>query len=445
MSRGTSLLENYIDAKATYHSHIQEPSVSPRKSTGKSMGGELELQARFYAGDFGLTWRGIDGEHIEALHLGEWNREPGPDFVGVALRIDGKDVHGDIEIDREDLDWERHGHAINPAFDNVVLHLFFRPSKKRCFTRTSKHQVIPQVWLTLDQSGGVKKARSATSRLDPMELDEVLEAAVRYRLAVKRERWFRAQALHGTTEALFQAVAMALGYKNNKVPFLLVAQRVRWGRARTKQGEALLFGIAGFLAAEQFDTAGSDSRDYARGLWNIWWTVRAREERLMLPGDSWNFSASRPSNHPHRRLGALAAIATNFPKLEEALHGKSPKAFLDYFAGLSHPFWEGHASTAGVPLQRPCALVGMDRATEMTANLFAPLQDLEDSLRVLSSLKCINVSAKVKRAILWLGVDAAHAKPLLATARGQQALLQLYEDFFPAQPEDFFPELRRSG
>lgn len=165
----------------------------------------------------------------------------------------------------------------------------------------------------------------------------------------------------------------------------------------------------------------------------------------MLPKDSWNFSASRPSNHPHRRLGALATIATSFTKLEEVIHGKSHEALLDYFADLSHPFWEAHASLAGMPLQRPCALVGIDRATEMTANLFAPLQDPEDSLRILSSLKCINVSSKVKRALLWLGVDAAHSRTLTTTAHGQQALLQLYEDFFPAAPEDFFPEIRRSG
>ncbi|MEX1117691.1 MAG: DUF2851 family protein [Terrimicrobiaceae bacterium] len=441
MNRGASLLENYLEAKASHLSRIKEPSPSPHAV----IGGELELQARFYAGEFGLTWRGIDGEQIEALHLGEWNREPGPDFVGAALRVDGKEMRGDIEIDREDLDWERHGHATNPAFDNVVVHAFFRPSKNRFFTRTSKHQMVPQVCLTLETAAGAKKAKGAASRVDPGELDDVLESAVRYRLAVKRERWFRAEALHGTTEALFQAVAMALGYKNNKVPFLLVAQRVRWERARTPEGEALLFGIAGFLGAEHFDAAGSDSREYARGLWNTWWAVRAREERLMLPQDSWNFSASRPSNHPHRRLGALAAIATNLPALEDVIHGKSSKAFLEFFARLSHPFWQDHASLSGVPLQRSCALVGRDRATEMTANLFAPLQEWEESLKVLSSLKCINVSSKVKRAIRWLGVDAAHAKTLMATARGQQALLQLYEDFFPALPEDFFPEIRRSG
>lgn len=435
------MLKNYVEARASRHSRIKEESERSRKPPG----GELELQARFYAGDFGLRWRGIDGEQIEALHLGEWNREPGPDFVGASLRIDGKEVSGDIELDREDLDWERHGHATNPAFDNVVLHLFFRSSKRRLFTRTTKHQLIPQVLLSFEHEGGGGRVRGATSPVDPIALEEVLEAAVRYRLAVKRERWFRAEALHGPSEALFQAVAMALGYKNNKVPFLLVAQRVRWERARAKEGEAMLFGIAGFLGAEQFDSAGAESRDYARALWNSWWTIRERDHRLMIPKGSWNFSASRPSNHPHRRLGALAAIATNFAKLEAGIQTKSPTAFLDFFAGVTHPFWEGHASLTGMPLPKPCALVGRDRAIEMTANLFVPLKEPEDSLRILSSLKCLNVSSKVKRAIQWLGVDAAQAKTIIATAYGQQALLQIYADFFPAQPEDFFPEIRRSG
>jgi len=441
MSRGASLLKNYLEARASRHSRIEEQAERSRKPPG----GELEWQARFYAGDFGLRWRGVDGEQIEAVHLGEWNREPGPDFVGASLRIDGKDVSGDIELDREDLDWERHGHATNPAFDNVVLHLFFRSSKRRLFTRTSKHQLIPQVLLSFEHEGGVGRARGVSAPVDPIALEEVLEAAVRYRLAVKRERWFRAEALHGPTEALFQAVAMALGYKNNKVPFLLVAQRVGWKRARTREGEALLFGIAGFLGAEQFDSAVAESRDYARGLWNSWWTVRERDHRLMIPEGSWNLSASRPSNHPHRRLGALAAIATNFARLEAGIQGKSPTEFLDFFAGITHPFWERHASLTGMPLQKPCALVGKDRAIEMTTNLFVPLQDPEDSLRILSALKCLNVSSKVKRAIQWLGVDAMQAKTIVATAYGQQALLQIYTDFFPAQPEDFFPEIRRSG
>jgi hypothetical protein len=440
MSRAAVLLENYLEARTSRASLVREESETSRKPPG----GELEWQARFYAGDFGLRWCGIDGEQIEAVHLGEWNREPGPDFVGASLRIDGKDVSGDIEIDREDMDWERHGHATNPAFDNVVLHLFFRSSKRRLFTRTSRHQLIPQVLLSFEREGGAGRARPASPPVDPAALEEVLEAAVRYRLAVKRERWFRAEALHGPTEALFQAVAMALGYKNNKVPFLLVAQRVRWERARAKDGEALLFGIAGFLGAEQFDSAGAQSRDYARGLWNSWWTVRERDHRLMIPKGSWNFSASRPSNHPHRRLGGLAAIATNFDRLEAGIRGKSFRTFLDFFDGLTHPFWDGHASLTGTPLQKPCALVGRDRAIEMTANLFAPLQDPEDSLQTLAALKCLNVSSKVKRAIAWLGVDVIHAKSITATAHGQQALLQIYADFFPAQPEDFFPEIRRS-
>jgi hypothetical protein len=431
-----SLLPNYLLARQTPLARVCESPRPPRVTTG-----ELELQAAFYAGDFGLNWLGVDGENIEAIHLGEWNREPGPDFVGARLRMDGREFLGDIEIDREDVDWERHGHATNPAFDHVILHVMFHRSQKRLFTRTSKNAHVPQVVLSMGSRSTARPPLRRTPQ-DPGDLQEVLEAAARFRLSKKRERWLRAEALHGTENAFFQAAATSLGYKNNKVPFLLTAQRVGLQRASNPEGEALLFGIAGFLGAEKFDVAGADARSYARSLWDIWWTCRDRDSRLMLAPEAWNFSATRPANHPHRRMGALAAIATNIQGFSACLGKADPAKFLNLCANLHHPFWESQASLSGVKLKTPCALLGVDRATEMAANLLAPAADMDHGMKMLASLRCLNCSSKVKRALTWLGVPAAHSPSLITHALGQQALLQIYEDFFPADPEDVLRTIR---
>ena len=63
---------------------------------------ELELQAKIFSGEFGVSWRGEDGESIEILHFGVWNREPGPDFSGAQMLINRKKISGDIEIERVD-------------------------------------------------------------------------------------------------------------------------------------------------------------------------------------------------------------------------------------------------------------------------------------------------------------------------------------------------------
>ena len=82
--------------------------------------------------------------------------------------------------------------------------------------------------------------------------------------------------LRGHEEALFEAVAAAMGFKNNKIPFLLVAQRSSLARAKMEDGEALLFGLAGFLSAGHFDLGDRDARGYLKRLWEQWWAVRDR-------------------------------------------------------------------------------------------------------------------------------------------------------------------------
>ncbi len=296
------LVQQYALARAENGSLVHE--APSRVFTKES---ELASQAKLYAGDLGDRWQGVDGEEIEVIHFGIWNREPGPDFIDAELRINGNTVKGDIELDRENADWERHGHAENPSFDNVVLHLFFKKAERKFFTRTSQHRQVAQGHLIVAESRAPSADSEGEEKLNPTEAAEIIEAAARYRLLSKRERWLRAERLHGRNEALFQAIATAMGYKNNKIPFLLVAQRCRLTRAREAEKEALLFGLAGFLQAERFEKCDESGRLYLRKLWDVWWKVRDTEARLILPVTSWKFAALRPANHPHRRMGALPA------------------------------------------------------------------------------------------------------------------------------------------
>src|SRR5438445_11187739 len=92
---------------------------------------ELELQARWFAGEFGANFVSASGEKIDIIQFGTWNREAGPDFRDAAVRIDdGEPMRGCIEIDVMDRSWESHGHAVNPAFEETVLHIFFDKSER---------------------------------------------------------------------------------------------------------------------------------------------------------------------------------------------------------------------------------------------------------------------------------------------------------------------------
>ena len=218
-----------------------------------------------------------------------------------------------------------------------------------------------------------------------------------------------------------------MGFKNNKIPFLLVAQRTGLARARSMDGEALLFGLSGFLKAGHFDQGDDDARAYLRDLWEKWWAIRDRERRLILPDNAWAFSAVRPANHPHRRMGALAATARSFAPIIRAVDQGTGEDFTKGFTDLHHSFWQRHASLVGDRLPKAASVIGCDRALDLRINVFLPARPRDAAWAELCSLTGPTPSRKVLRASEWLVGVSRPAN--CRSALRQQGLLQLAEDF----------------
>src|SRR4029077_696919 len=73
---------------------------------------ELELQARWFAGEFGRSFVSTRGNHVDVIQFGSWNREAGPDCSDAAISVNGGEpIRGCVEIDLVDRNWELHGHA----------------------------------------------------------------------------------------------------------------------------------------------------------------------------------------------------------------------------------------------------------------------------------------------------------------------------------------------
>jgi hypothetical protein len=226
---------------------------------------------------------------------------------------------------------------------------------------------------------------------------------------------------------MFHAIASGLGYKNNAIPFLLAAQRAGLRRAGGVSGEALLFGLAGFLEPRSFDDADDVTRRYLKPLWDEWWTIRDAMTRIVLGPKMWKLSGIRPSNHPHRRLGALAAVATNFGVLRKASLEGGAKGFRSFMENVDHPYWRRHWNLRAAELSKPVALIGGDRITDLLINAFLPSQPLDIARAGLEGLRGPNPSGRLLRASNWL-VGRVEPK-LMRTAKDQQGLLQLYTDF----------------
>ena len=406
---------------------------------------ELELQARWFAGDFGRRFRAMSGEEVEIVQFGTWNREAGPDFEGAAIRVNGDEVRrGSIEFDLSDRSWEAHGHSINQAFEEAVLHVFVNASEHTFFTRTKSNRNVLQVRVDLDAlpdafASNVPLARPGRCQAPLKDLPEdrvlsVLDAASRFRLERKANRLRALAENHGPDEALFQEFATALGYKQNKLPFTLIAQRLSLGalRAESERAEALLFGVAGFLEAPDLAKYEPDSRSYVRGLWDQWWSSRDAMQRLVVPHNLWRLGGARPLNHPQRRLGALATLAREWSTVDRALTSTEPTtAIRRLLLSLSHPFWSHHYTLTSDAAPNEMALIGDTRIAEILANVVFPWLTAKgtDAWPDYHKLPAKLTNRRLETAVTRLFGDDPRQRTFVRSVVNQQGLLQIYEDF----------------
>lgn len=433
-----SLADRYAQLRDTDRVRELALFVSPR------IPNELELQARWFAGDFGKEFVSTTGDKIDIVQFGTWNREAGPDFRDAAIRINGSDpIRGCIELDVIDRSWEAHGHATNPSFEETVLHVFVEKSGREFFTRTKSNRNVPQVCIDLIAlpdafSANIPLARPGRCQAPLKDLPEervrsVLDAAAQFRLRQKATRIRNKIDTHGRDEALFQEIAAALGYKENKLPFTLLAQRVplRLLREKSHDGEALLFGTAGFLQTADLDVYKRSTREYVRRLWDNWWPHRDEMQRLILPANVWRIISTRPVNHPQRRLAALATLSGQWSRLERASGKTSVAAANDFFRMLEHPFWNFHYTLTSEASPKKMALIGESRVADILANVLFPfwLAGDIDAWAEYAKLPARLSNRRLETAGTRLFGNDPRRTQFVKTVAHQQGLLQIYEDF----------------
>ena len=413
---------------------------------------ELELQALWFAGAFGRDLTTNSGATVRIVQFGEWNHAAGPDFLHAAVEIDGTLHSGPLEIDTHPIDWEQHGHAVNPNFEDVILHVVFEPGRQTHFTRSPSGREIPRAVVPLDLIAEARNnpllARAAShpgrcshplADLPAERVHNLLTEAAKFRLQRKARQLQQLEDSHGLEEALCQSLARALGYGPNKLPMTLLGQRATRRHLKTLRTnisrESLLFGLSGFLDPDLHKRAPDESRRYLESLWQHWWKLRPAHEPSPERALNWAMSGSRPPNHPHRRLGALAAVSAEWPKLSRPVHrpgAAAMKKLHQRLTHLEHPFWSHHYTLTSKKTPRPVALFGAARSNEFLGNYYIPRWSLTNpaaAWQAFLKLPGGTPSDPVRRAATRLFGGRRDQTSFHKKLWQQQALLQIYQDF----------------
>ncbi|WP_411826103.1 DUF2851 family protein [Luteolibacter sp. AS25] len=427
---------------------VWHPPLSFEEVAAPKLPPELELQAMWYSGAFGRDFRLKDGRGCHITQFGEWNMGAGPDFSHCAIEIDGAHFTGDLEIDSKTSDWVDHGHYVNPAFTNTILHVAFQPTMREMFVATANHRQVPEILITPSQLADALRLPSRDTaisipgrclaplrKMPGLAVERLLEEASLHRAEQKASRFVKTIEAHDFDTALFLATAETLGYGGNSLPMKLLAQRAPISRLRQNpsQAEAILLGTAGFLNSEIHQKAPLDTREYLQDLWQTWWKIRPKYEAPAARNPAWKTHGQRPANHPHRRAGGLTALVENWPEFRKLALASpfSVKPLTDFLHGLRHEFWSHHHTLTSKRSTQAISVFGKNLALELSANHLIPLALREGRFDFPAYYKHRHsaINQKLKRCGIRLFGSEEEAKPFLRRLCHQQALLQLYQDF----------------
>jgi len=423
-----------------------------------------------------------DGQQLRVISPGKWNSLEGPDFKGALVQLSGELTHGDVEIHLSSSDWVRHGHNSDPAYNKVVLHAVVENDVGTPFVKTSEGKEIPQLVLeqlldlelsVLSEVVDSEMQPDGALPTDPMcrhymrkrwdsweRIGKILDTAGDERMLAKAGRLQKAFAEGGIDQAAYELIMESLGYSRNKVQFLVLARRTPLRELKTltrpmdqkERAEslmALFLGVAGLL------DVGNDS--YFDGLKRRWEEFDGAFDGRIMSAYEWHFVGARPTNSPIRRIAAASQFlsanqedgllssllrktrAASSARQSDASLRKTIKQLERMFTSLEDHYWSQRLSPRGGILTKPHRLVGQQRFRTTFINAIVPLflfharntgnVSLE---RMTHSLFCITgklAPDRVTRRVSRLIFGTEDEREIIASARRQQGLHQIYRDF----------------
>lgn len=94
--------------------------------------GELRLQkaVQKYLSDPSKVFLFANGSKVQILSPGRLNPHEGPDFLDVAILMNGKIIVGDAEFHHHSTLWNNHKHSEDSRYSSVIMHIVFDHDKE---------------------------------------------------------------------------------------------------------------------------------------------------------------------------------------------------------------------------------------------------------------------------------------------------------------------------
>ena len=305
---------------------------------------------------YALSLKDNDGNRIEVLSPGEYNTDSGPDFFNARIRIDRTVWAGNIEIHTRSSHFESHGHHLDHAYDNVILHIVYEKDRE---VRNARGEQLLTVeigfdpamtdkYLLLVNNPGIIACQDDINKTDRFLIRHWLNSLVVERLIEKTNsiESVLSETGHDWEETFYRMLSRYFGFRVNTEPFEMLASSISFRIIRKHadnlfQLESLLFGTAGMLEEGLFRNAIKDN--YYCSLMKEYRILSSKYSLKPVHGWLWKFARLRPYNFPTVRISQLAAMLTVtgglFSKIIEV---NDLKALRCLFEVSASEYWDNH-------------------------------------------------------------------------------------------------------
>ncbi|MDR4952860.1 DUF2851 family protein [Chryseobacterium sp. ES2] len=327
-----------------------------------------------------FNFKDIEGNSVEIIHFGKWNKNAGPDFLDAKIKINGLLLAGNIELHVRSSDWIFHNHSQDPNYQNIILHVVFqhdieiRELTEKQVPTLELHNYIDKniVWkyeklINGDQFIACEKI------FDPKKVPvNFHEESILKKLDEKSSELEQNLDLYKNNfeAVLFHSFAYSFGLKVNASIFRQIAESIDYSiinkiRQNPLQLEALLFGISGWLEKPQDGQMKIWKRefDFIKAKFSI-------PDLKLHP----KFLRLRPPNFPTIRLSQLAALYQHQNLFSKIMEARSAEQLYSIFKSIkASEYWDFHFNFGSISKVQPKTL-SKDFIDLLIVNTVIPLQ-----------------------------------------------------------------------
>lgn len=376
------------------------------------------------------------GEAVEIIHPGVLNINQGPDFTNAKIKIDNTIWAGSVELHVKTSDWDKHGHAGDGNYNNVILHVVYEHDAEQSNIpllelRDRIARVMLQRYNELLQSTQFIPCEGQIEKVPELIITNWKDRLIAGRLERKAlliETYFNQNSYHWE-ESFWWLLAKNFGAKTNATAFEAIAKTIPLKvlakhKNQLIQLEALLLGQAGLLQ-----------------------NITTNDKYVLLLQKEYNFLKSkyslqpvhfpvhflrmRPGNFPTIRLSQLAALIFNSAHLfSKILEEPNLKIVKRLFAVTPNDFWKYHYSLQDESYYKEKPL-GEDMINNIIINTVVPVLYVYGKVNHKQSIK--------NRALQWLEQTPPEKNTILKgfkllgilnkNAYDSQALIELKTQF----------------